>query len=170
MNFEQMTEFYGLKTSYTKLDEIEARASKRDSFKSAKKATKMAVRPPETKRKYMEFTSEDFDDPFKFAIDNLCNVQLGFKTTRHLYFYGAIRKTLQRLFESGIIQFHLPIYKNHDQTVKQLKIHEKQEQYSTLRWDQLYPGFYIWLAALVVCFIVFIVEILIFNIRVYLER
>lgn len=50
-------------------------------------------------------------------------------------------------------------------------VHQKQTEYSTLNWGQLYPGFYVWLVALVSCIAVFMGEIIVLNIkRIFLRR
>lgn len=131
---------------------------------SSKKNVLLIMRLPETNRKYVEYKMKELDDPFKFATDNLFTMLHGFRFNKHIFFYGAIRETLQRLFESGILKCSsfLKFMRNKDSIV----VHEKQTKYSTLTWDQLYPGFYIWLGASVLCVIVFIVEILVFEVEV----
>lgn len=158
-----------LKKKYTNDMNLSETANKK-LYECSHKFTKLLIRPPETGRKYIEYTSELFEDPFKFATDNLFSLQEGFKISRNLYFYGAIRDVLQRLFESGIMQHFSSALSSEQLQSEKLQIHRKQEQYSTLTWNQLYPGFYIWLLALLICSIVFIGEILSFEIEFYLSR
>lgn len=64
------------------------------------------LKPLEAKLKsHLEFTGMGMDDPFKFTTDNLMTNVLGFRITRNLYFYKAIRDTLQRLFEAGFLNY-----------------------------------------------------------------
>lgn len=46
-----------------------------------------------------------------------------------------------------------------------LKGYPKQTEYSTLTWEQLYPGFYAWLAALVGCIVAFMGEVIVFKVK-----
>lgn len=119
------------------------------------------MRFPETNRKYLEYEMLETDDPFKFATDNIFTTQKVFHVTRNVLFYEEIHSNLQRLFESGFFKFLLPKYVEELKEGLKMKIHEKQEEYSTLTLEKLYPGFYVWLAALIVCFLVFIGEIII---------
>lgn len=105
----------------------------------------------------------DFDDPLKLATDSFITYEIGFRFAKQTHIYGSIRYTLHRIFEAGILQFYLPALVKDLEEPSKLEIHEKQNEYSTLRWDQLYPGFYIWLFALIVCISVFIGEIIFFN-------
>lgn len=77
-----------------------------EKFKFSNKFTLLFMRPPEAKRKFVEYTLIGYDDPLKFAIDDLFTFHIGFKVTKHIYFYGAIRETLQRLFEAGFFKFY----------------------------------------------------------------
>lgn len=162
-NFLEFKDFGGTATE----KEVEAKLgifNLADSFKNSKRITFPSLRSPETRRKYIEYTKEGFADPFKFATDNLLTFQKGFRVTRNIFFYEKLRDTLRRLFESGILQrFHAPAIDLFDD-ISNLEVHEKQSQYSTLTWEQLYPGFYIWLAALLVSFVVFISEIIVFRV------
>lgn len=137
----------------------------RKYFKNSYKMSLVAVRPFRENRKYVEYTVNYYEDPFKFATDNLFTMQHGFKVNRNVYFYGAIRATLQKLFESGVLKPFLTEYIKEYSSLLNLTIHKKQEEYNVLTWNQLYPGFYLWLAACAVCFIVFIGEILVFKIK-----
>lgn len=133
--------------------------------KDAKKFAIPLVRPPETNRKHIEYSHYYIKDPFKFATDNLVTQQKGFGVTKNVYFYGAIRDILQKLFESGILQGLQLLSSDNNGILDRLEIHEKQEEYKTLTWAQLYPGFYIWVGALLVCIVVFIGEVIVFNIE-----
>lgn len=173
MNFQDYAKFYS-SDEFKKIGNRQLNSvDHKEKFKSSNKLTMMFLRPAETRRKQIEYTMDEFDDPFKFATDNIFTMQTGFRVTRNLHFYEAIRDTFRKLFESGLIQFHLTKFTDEINKKKSLKTHQKQEQYSTLTWDQLYPGFYIWLGALAVCFIVFVGEIIVFkikNIRISLEE
>lgn len=137
-------------------------------FQYSKKNCWLYQRPPKTKRSYIEYNTELHKDPVKFATDNLVTIPMAIRTTKNLYFFKAIRDTLQRLFESGFMDdFQInPLSK-----IKKTKEfhffdkYEKKEAYSTLRWDQLYPGFYIWFAALIICKIVFMLEIIVYKLK-----
>lgn len=155
--------------NYTKIEQ-------RNEFESSKKYTLFEKRPPETNRKYVEYKREDSDDPVKFAVDNLFTLQEGLEIMRNVFFYRAIRNTLQGLFESGILQHILANCKieyesNKESSEKPSKFHvyERKQEYSTLKLDQLYPGFYIWLGASAVCVIVFFIELLAFRMKTKFE-
>lgn len=85
---------------------------------------------------------------------------------RNVFFNEVFRETLRRLFEAGFfasyLEKRLDSYKGKDSA--NFKIHEKQSEYSTLTLKQLYPGFYVWLVALIACIIVFMGEIIVFKI------
>lgn len=137
----------------------------RDFMKSSYKMSIPYIRKPGTKTWYHEFKIDSFDDPFKYTTDNLFEIQIGLGISRNLFFYGAMKDIMQRLFETGVTQYILfECYKN---TTKNLefKIHNKQEAYSVLTMKELYPGFFIWLGMIVVCVIVFIVEIVVFKVN-----
>lgn len=135
----------------------------RNFFDGSNKKLCILPRPPETHTKYLEYMMEGHDHPLKFATDNLVSLPLAIRVTRNLYFYKAIRDNLQRLFEAGFISHHFSSITNDESPLISLKlrIHERQQSYSTLIWDQLYPGFYLWLGALIVCVVVFIGELIV---------
>lgn len=136
----------------------------KSSFSTFNKIAVPLARTSDTYRKQIEYTSKDFNDPFKFAADNLFTTQLGFKVSRNVFFYGTVRKTFQRLFEAGLLKdFQPALIKMTMTNMSELEIHEKQQEYSTLTWNQLYPGFYMWLVALIICVVVFFGEILVFK-------
>lgn len=167
MKFSHQKHFFGVNKTREiaqEFAEFNNISSSRQEFKSFKKYFMAFIRNSEKRRKYVEYTSKYYDDPFKLATDNFITVQLGFRAERQTYFYGSIRDTLQRLFESGILQLFLPALVKDIEDTSNVEIYEKQKEYSTLRWKQLYPGFYIWLAALIVCFTMFIGEIVVFRI------
>lgn len=128
----------------------------------------ISMRPYETNRKYIEYTKPGLDDPFKFATDNLFAFQYVVAVSRYIFFYEAIQTTLKRLFESGIIQ--LMMKEEVQEVFENLTIHQKQEPYSTLTWNHLYPGFYLWFAAVIVCILVFFGEFVLFFAQAYILK
>lgn len=72
-------------------------------FKSSKKQSIIYLRPPASKRKYIEYTIDLYEEPLKFASDNLFSLPLSIKVSKNLYFYKAIYDTLKRLFEAGMM-------------------------------------------------------------------
>lgn len=125
----------------------------------------LCARPPDANRKKIEYRMNNTEDPFKFATDNLFTEQEGFGVGIDIFFCEKIIRVLKKLFEAGIIQLNLEDYMTEMYREKISGIHVKQEEYSTLTWDQLYPGFYIWLVALFVCIIVFLGELIVFRIQ-----
>lgn len=96
------------------------------------------VRPLQINQKHTEYISEDLDDPFKFATDNLFTTQLSFKVTRNIFFYGTVRNIFKRLFEAGLLKdFQPALVKMTMVNMSKIEIYEKQEEYSTLTWEKL---------------------------------
>lgn len=137
---------------------------KRNFFDGSKKNCLPFPRPLKTESQYLEYMMEGHDHPLKFATDNLASFPLAIRVTRNLFFYKAIRDNLQRLFEAGFMSHHFSFLTEEDNPLELLKLHEKQKTYSTLVWDQLYPGFYLWLGALIACVVVFILEFIVHQI------
>lgn len=142
----------------------------RKVFGIFQKATAPFFRPSESRnRENLEYAFGNHGDPFKFATDNLLTFQMGFRVTRNIFFYEKMRETFQRLFECGLLLNFSPslLYTSFS---GKFKPHEKQAEYSTLTWDQLYPGFFIWLGASIACIIVFLGEIVVFNVQKLMNK
>lgn len=81
----------------------------RGLFKSVYKKAIPFIRPSETTyRRNLEYTINYYDDPFKFATDNLLTFQLAFGVNRNIFFYETMRDTFQRLFEFGLLSNFSP--------------------------------------------------------------
>lgn len=140
----------------------------RDFFQNSKKNCACSHRPRGTTRKSIEYTIDIYDDPVKFASDDIITLPIAIRVSRNLYFYKAVRDVITILFESGLLNYNpssKSIKEDGEHNYNFLKIHDKKQEYSTLLWDQLYPGFYLWFAAAVVCIIVFIGEIITYNLK-----
>jgi hypothetical protein len=118
-------------------------------------------RYPGTKwNNHLEFKHSNFDDPHKYSIDNIFTVSYGIASQKNLFFYRKMREILERLLESGFLN-DLCISEELDS----ISIHHKQKELMVLGWSHLHPGFYIWLVAVVICFIVFVGEVFVFHIK-----
>lgn len=165
INFNDFNDFTRNITINDTFNYLATDGSDRSLFKNSHKLSFLFERPRVNDKKHVEYTFDIADDPFKFATDNIYTNQRGLMMMRNVFFNGAIRNNLQRLFESGILQ--MMYMECVDELANKLRIkgHQKQAEYSTLTWDQLYPGFYVWLAASIACIFVFMGEIIVFNIK-----
>lgn len=165
MNLQERSNFVQNLILNNITDKLVSKYGKTWFKKSSQKVTFLTTRPRKAGKSYDEYTCDIADDPFKFATDNLFTIQRGFYMMQNAFFYGAIRTTLQRLFESGIFQMIQKTCDDEFSDLPGIKGHQKQTEYSTLTWDQLYPGFYVWVAALVACIVAFMGEIIVFKVK-----
>lgn len=113
-----------------------------------------------------ENATRKFEDPVKFARDNLISTTMGFTMTRNAFMFEVFRDTMQKLFESGILlksngeSWYEKIY---DHVYKNDIVYVKEGKLVVLAWEHLHAGFYIWAAAVGICMMIFIAEIIVFN-------
>lgn len=137
----------------------------RNFFENSKKNYLCYPRPPETKRKnVLQYKMKECDDPFKVTIDNVITLSMSIRVSRNLFFYKSIQDIMRKLFEAGLMNSAFSSTTQFSDLLKKITVYEKQQEYSTLTWDQLYPGFYIWIVAVFMCLIVFIGEIIVHHI------
>lgn len=110
--------------------------------------------------------SEYYNDPVKFASDNIISVPLGFTVTRNAFVSATFYDVMQKLFECGILikVDGVDCYdKLDEEIVKQMTSYVKVKTMVVLSWEHLHAGFVVWAIAVLICIVVFIAEILVFN-------
>lgn len=135
-------------------------------FDPTKKQAIITVRYQGTKSKSLIFQHDKYNHCFKFMEDDFFVWKIGIAFERNFIHFKLFRDEIEKLFESGILKsqerkvYQSKKYKN------SYKIVEKEIQKRVLTFDDLKAGFVIWLAAVLASSIVFIFEIICFQMSI----
>lgn len=108
-----------------------------------------------------EYKFKEFEDPVKFASDNLLTDFTGISIDKNHHMFKTIRDVLEKLFEAGILQhIHNNMNMNSETSFKSLhrtefKIYDRMPLETVLSWNYLYAGFSIWIGFVLLAILVF---------------
>lgn len=125
-----------------------------------------------TKRKLgLEFKFSIFNDPVKFARDNLCTSYFGLAMKRNHILYATFRDGFVRLAESGIINrvkkgYDLDSVGEGKLEVIHFKIHNRKKEPQVLKWEHLKAGFIVWFVAVILSTLIFVTELVYYKLTI----
>jgi hypothetical protein len=124
------------------------------------------TRYPENRDKSLIFSVRTLSGLYKFSTENVYILSLGFALRKNDFRFKLFRDTFQRLHEAGIIPYKLKDarYSDYGNYKKIIEPVEVPKSYVPLDLRILEAGFIIWLVAVGISIIVFIGEIVHFNI------
>lgn len=120
--------------------------------------------------------AERYNDPIKHARDSLLSTTMGFAVTKDAFMFKTFRDYIQRMFECGLllksdgVNWYNRMYERIYHESKEMVLFEKGSQHVVLGWNHLYAGFYVWLFAVVICTLVFLAEVVTYELMDFCQN
>jgi hypothetical protein len=110
-----------------------------------------------------------YDHPCKFVQDNLYTFNTGFYLRQNDPIFKILKKVFQRLFEAGVLNYSYEMFSSAYQR-EMIEYTGEREEVKSLSLFDLRAGFIIWLVAVSICILIFIGEILHFQMFKFIEK
>lgn len=102
---------------------------------------------------------------FDFLSENLYTHVTGFVMMRNNFLYDLATDTMNGLISGGIIQHYFDNFEFFAENFFKIALSPKQEEHDTMKFSDLSYGFTLWILACLICYVVFLLELTSFYIK-----